>query len=309
MTKNKPLVLITGASSGLGLALTKELIKDGNFRLVLTAKSTSLGRFSDHSIYESDDIYIRPLDVTNLDERTAVISECESNLGGLDILINNAGVAMRAVVEDASAEDRVKLLDINYIGPMRLAALSLLGMRKRQRGKIINVSSAAGLIGMPTMACYCGSKFALEGATESLWYEVKPWGIDVTLIIPGFMKSDSFLNTQTTKWSRAAILAGKRDPYFHHYVNMEKLIAWAMNQTMSTPEVVAKKIVKVMKQKNPPLRVPVTIDAWFLFLFRRFLPRAAYHWVMFKALPRSRKWGNLSSKRRWHQSKIEIKDA
>ncbi|MBK7963845.1 MAG: SDR family NAD(P)-dependent oxidoreductase [Bdellovibrionales bacterium] len=297
MTTNKPLVLLTGASTGLGLALAKELIEDGNYRLVLTARAKSLKCFSAAGIFESDEIYLRPLDVTSKEERIAVISECEATLGGLDVLINNAGIAMRSVVEDASADDRIGLLEINYIGPMRLAALALPGMRKRRNGRIINISSAAGLIGMPTMACYCGSKFALEGGAESLWYDVKPWNIHVTLIIPGFMRSDSFQNTQTTKWSRAAIASGQKDPYYHHYRNMEKLISWTMKRTLASPESVARKIVRVIKQKNPSLRVPVTADAWFLFLFRRFLPRAIYHWVMFRALPASDRWGEISSER------------
>jgi short-subunit dehydrogenase len=291
MNNNKPLVLLTGASTGLGLVLAKMLIADRKYRLVLTARKKSLSRFASEGIVESEDIFLRQLDVTSKEDRVSVISECETKLGGLDILINNAGIAMRSVVEDATADDRIGLLETNYIGPMRLAALALPGMRKRRNGRIINISSAAGLIGMPTMACYCGSKFALEGGTESLWYEVKPWNIHVSLIIPGFMRSDSFLKTQTTEWSRAAIRSEGIDPYYRHYVNMEKLIAWTMRRTLATPESVAKKIVKVMDRKNPPLRIPVTIDAWFLFLFRRFLPRTIYHWVMFKALPSSRKWG------------------
>lgn len=291
MGSRKQTVLLTGASTGLGLALAKLLIKEEKYRLVLTARRKSLKRFAEEGIFESENLLLRPLDVTDKGERSAVVTECERSLGGLDILINNAGIAMRSVVEDASEDDRVGLLEINYIGPMRLAALALPGMRRRRRGRIINISSAAGLIGMPTMACYCGSKFALEGGTESLWYEVKPWNIDVTLIIPGFMRSDSFLKTQTTEWSRASIRSEGEDPYYHHYRNMEKLIAWTMRRTLATPESVARKIVKVMAGKNPPLRVPVTMDAWFLFLFRRFLPRTIYHWIMFKALPMSQRWG------------------
>lgn len=291
MKNIKPLVLLTGASTGLGLALAKLLIKSEKYRLVLTARTRSLTRFTEEGIFETDDIFLRPLDVTSKGERSAVISECEDRLGGLDILINNAGIAMRSVVEDASADDRIGLLEINYIAPMRLAALALPGMRNRRRGRIINISSAAGLIGMPTMACYCGSKFALEGGSESLWYEVKPWNIHVTLIIPGFMRSDSFLNTKTTEGSRSAIDSGGRNPYHHHYANMEKLISWTMKRTFATPESVAKKIMNVMERMSPPLRVPATLDAWFLFLFRRFLPRSIYHWIMFQVLPKSRRWG------------------
>jgi short-subunit dehydrogenase len=293
----KPLVLLTGASTGLGLVLAKELICQDQYRLVLTARQKSIPRFAAEGIFESEDVFIRPLDITLREDRFAIISECEEQLGGLDILINNAGVALRSVVEDATADDRIGILEVNYIGPMRLIGLALPGMRKRRRGRIINVSSAAGLIGMPTMACYCGSKFALEGATESLWYEVRPWHINVSLVIPGFIHSDSFLKTLTTDRSQEVIDTGEREPYFRHYENMERLISWTMKHTFATPESVSRKIIKVMKAKRPKLRHPVTADAWCLFLFRKVLPATIYHWVMYFALPKSQNWGDPSSQK------------
>ncbi len=296
MSTKRPLVLITGASTGLGLVLAKSLIAGDQHNLVLTARQKSLHRFTDEGITESQFVHLRPLDITNKFERLEVILECESKLGGLDILINNAGVALRSVVEDASADDRINLLDVNYISPMRLAALALPSMRARKSGKILNISSAAGLIGMPTMAAYCGSKFALEGATESLWYEVKPWNIHVSLIIPGFIHSDSFNKTLKTTLSNESLHSRGRDPYYNHYTSMEKLIASAMNWTWATPESIAKKIIRVMNSKKPPLRVLATVDAWVLFLFRRFLPRSVYHWFVFLSVSKSKKWGKKTTK-------------
>lgn len=293
MAQNKPLVLLTGASSGLGLALAKLLIKTNEFRLILTARESSLERFAQNEIFESDTIKLRELDVTNSTQRFNLVQECESKYGGVDVLINNAGVSMRSVVEDASTNDRTELLDINYISPMRLIAAVLPGMRRKRSGKIINVSSAAGLVGMPTMACYCGSKFALEGGTESLWYEVHPWNIKVTLVIPGFIKSNSFLNTVLTNSSQRALDSSGLDPYYYHYKNMERLIDWVMKRTWATPESIAVKILKVIKDENPSLRVPVTWDAWALYFCRRFLPRAIYHGTIYKFLPNVKIWGRI----------------
>lgn len=294
MNQKRPLIILTGASAGLGLVLAKMLIEKDCYNLVLTSRKKSLHRFEKENIFESENIHIKALDVTSKEEREKVIFDCEQLYGGLDILINNAGVAMRSVAEDATAEERIEVLEVNYIGPMRLIALALPGMRKRRNGKIINISSAAGLVGMPTMASYCGSKFALEGATESLWYEVKPWNIDVSLIIPGFINSDSFKNTITTEKGLAAIHSRGKSPYYLHYVNMEKLISWTVRNTYATPDSVSLKILKIIECNNPPLRVPVTIDAWFLYLFRRFLPRSIYHWMVYAALPKSNKWGKNS---------------
>lgn len=298
MRMKKPVLLLTGASSGLGLTLAKMLIAEKRFNLVLTARKKSMRHFNEEGIFESDDIHLRELDVTSKQDRINIITECEIKWGGLDILVNNAGVALRSVVEDASADDRIGLLEVNYIGPMRLTALALPGMRRRRSGKIINISSAAGLIGMPTMACYCGSKFALEGGTESLWYEVKPWNIKVSLIIPGFINSDSYKKTLTTDLSLRAMESNGKDPYFLHYDNMHKLIDWTMKHTLATPESVSKKIIKVIDDPNPSLRVPATLDAWFLYLFRRFLPRSVYHWIMFLSLPKSSDWGRKLSTRK-----------
>jgi short-subunit dehydrogenase len=195
--QQRPLVLITGASTGLGLALAKELIQTDKYRLILTARKESLERLYKLGFDKLENVFLRPLDVVVEAERQTLIEECEEKLGGLDILINNAGVIYKCVVEHAADYEKNWQMEVNYIAPMRLTAIALTGMRQRRRGRIINISSAAGLVGMPTMSSYCASKFALEGGTESLWYEVKPWNIDVSLVIPGFIKSESYKkNTQ-----------------------------------------------------------------------------------------------------------------
>lgn len=291
MSEQNKVIFITGASTGLGLALANELRKDSKNKLVLTARKSSIHRFSEHGIYNTDNNLLLELDVTNRNQRINAVNKAIEHFGRIDVLVNNAGLALRSVVEDASASDRMNILNVNYISPMRLIALVLPFMRKRRSGQIINISSAAGLVGMPTMASYCGSKFAIEGSTESLWYEVKPWNIKVSLIIPGFINSDAFTKTRLTTQSLNSILSKGRDPYFYHYKYMENLISWTMKRTSATPESIAVKISKAIQTNNPPLRIPVTIDAWVLHLFRRFLPRAIYHWVMYKFLPKSSKWG------------------
>ncbi len=287
----KPLVVITGASTGLGLATLKKVAKDGGFRIIATCRSSSMARFAKEGIFEDDNIRLRELDVTDGRQRLSLIQECESTFGGLDILINNAGIALRSVAEDASADERMEILNVNYISPMRLIALAIPGMRNRRSGKIINISSAAGIVGMPTMAAYCASKFALEGGTEALWYEVKPWNIDVSLIIPGFIRSDGFLKTKMTVDSKAASSKDTNSPYSGHYYHMERLIRWTMQHSRATPETIASSILATMKARNPSLRIPVTFDAYLLYWFRRFFPRALYHWLMFKLLPSSGNWG------------------
>ena len=289
----RPTVLITGASTGLGLSLAKLLLSIDKYHLILTAREESISRFKTKDISENENTWIRPLDVTCPYEREKLIDEITSELNGVDILINNAGIAYRSVVEHVTEAERVAQMDINFLGPMELIRLSLPKMREKRKGKIINVSSVGGMMAMPTMAAYSASKFALEGATESLYYEVKPWNVSVSLIEPGFINSSSFQNVRYTDMSCDS-QDNPSEPYYHHYKNMSPFIEKMMGTAIATPEKVAKKILKVMENEAPPLRVPATIDAIVFDILRRVLPRRLYHWILFKSLPGVRQWSKVN---------------
>ncbi|MEM7435693.1 MAG: SDR family NAD(P)-dependent oxidoreductase [Myxococcota bacterium] len=288
MTRGKT-VLITGASAGLGLAISRALIGT-ECRLYLTARQSSIPRFAMHEVQESERVRIRPLDVTSAEQREAIVEEVERDAGGIDVLINNAGTTYRAVVEHVTEQDRMAQLDVNFRSPMELIRLVLPGMRKKRAGRIITVSSVGGMMAMPTMAAYSASKFALEGAHESLWYEVRPWGIKVTLVQPGFIDSDGFQKVRyTPKSDRSEHELA--EPYHEHYVNMGPFIARLMRSSSATPESVARVVVRTMRRSNPPLRVPATADARVFSALRRLLPRNTYHWLLYKMLPNVKLWG------------------
>jgi short-subunit dehydrogenase len=236
----KRVVLITGASTGLGLALVKELSRSDQFHVIVTARQTSLYRFEAAGISENENIWIRPLNVLHKVERDAVIQEAIQKLGGIDVLINNAGYCLRGVVEQVNETERLKQIDTNFRAPMALIRGVLPYMRKKRSGHIINISSVGGMMAMPTMSIYSASKFALEGATEALWYEVRPWKIKVCLIQPGFINSDSFKNIELTRESRKS-LQDKNNPYYYHYSSMAPFIAKMMRLSPSTPQKIAKK--------------------------------------------------------------------
>ncbi|MCL4132422.1 UNVERIFIED_CONTAM: hypothetical protein GTU68_031203, partial [Idotea baltica] len=282
-------VLITGASAGLGLCLAKQL-KDQNFHLVLTARESSLLRFKKNDIIEDKNTWLRPLDVTRKDQRELLISEINNKLGGVDILINNAGIIFRSVLEHITDEDRDIQMDVNFKSVMNLIRLVLPSMRAKRDGRIINVSSVGGMMAMPTMAAYSASKFALEGATEALYYEVKPWNIKVSLIAPGFINSGSFENTHYTKLSQTS-LDNPTDPYHQHYTNMAPFIRRNMQLSPATQKGVATKIIKTIAKANPPLRIMATPDAVFFGFLRRIPPRWFYHWMLYRSLPGIKKWG------------------
>ncbi|TNE48034.1 MAG: SDR family NAD(P)-dependent oxidoreductase [Deltaproteobacteria bacterium] len=289
MSSSPLTVLVTGASTGLGLALTKQLLPLKEYRLILTARKSSLARFAAEGIVENERVWLRPLDVTLAEERVAIINEAEERWGGVDILVNNAGIAYRAVVEHVTEEDRLRQMDINFRSPMELVRLILPSMRAKRQGRIINVSSAAGMMAMPTMAVYSASKFALEGATEALYYEAKPWGIKVTLLQPGFINSSSFENVRFTDSSCKSLQDGT-DAYSSYYNYMGPFIGRIMRWTWATPEKVAAKLVKIMRQKSPPLRVQATPDVRLFAMLRRFLPQRLYHAILYYNLPHIRDW-------------------
>lgn len=286
----KPVVLVTGASTGIGLALAKLLRAKGEYRVVLTARESSIPRFAKNGIVEDDDTMIVPLDVQVLVQCQRLYTAIEKRWRGIDILINNAGISYRAVVEHMDEAHELDSLRTNYIGPMNLIRLALPFMRYSGRGKIINVSSVSGMLAMPTMASYSASKYALEGASEALWYEMKPLGIDVTLVQPGFVNSDSFKNVYYSPEAQGAEMQGHL-VYADYYNSMSPFIAKMMNQSRTTPEDVARTIFKVIRKRRPKLRVPATPDALVFYYLHRLIPRSILHQILFKALPNSARWG------------------
>ncbi len=293
-TSNSRVVLVTGASTGIGLALVKALQQSGEFRVVATSRSSSLPRFSEAHVQESEQLRIRPLDITNPGEREAVLDEIERDWGGVDVLVNNAGISYRAVQEHLTEVDEELQFNVNYFAPMRLTRAVLPYMRRQRSGHIINVSSVGGMMAMPTMSVYSASKFALEGASEGLWYELRPWNIRVSLVQPGFMNSSGFEHVKIPpRAEHEQELDGTA--YHAHYTFMADFIGRHMRRARATPESVAKKILKTMRQPEPPLRVPATIDARLFSILRRILPRRIYHRLLYYCLPHIRQWGDGQS--------------
>jgi len=286
------IVLVTGASTGLGLAIARRLIAaDTDDVLILTARPSSMPRFAAAGITASERVVLRPLDVTDAGQRHAVVDEADARWGGVDVLVNNAGVMYRAVLEHLEDDERLAQMDVNCLAPLDLCRLVLPRMRARRAGRIINVSSVSGMMAMPTMAGYSASKFALEGATEALYYEVRPWNIKVTLVQPGFIHSEAYQHVFYT-----AAASGARDDlraaYHAHYEHMSPFIARLMRWSRATPDKVARTIVRIMNRRRPPLRVAGTLDAFLFNALRRLMPRPLYHALLYRALPSIRRWGH-----------------
>lgn len=292
----RPIILVTGASSGVGRALAELLYKLPEYRTVVTARRFSLARLRG-TFEESDHFKILDLDMTDPRSRKRALENLKQTWGEVDILINNAGISYRSVVEHMTDEDENLQMNTNYFGPISLIREVLPSMRQKGRGKIINVSSVSGMLAMPTMASYSASKHALEGASEALWYEMKPFGINVTLIQPGFINSNSFQNVYHSELSSPENQE-KGGPYSDYYQSMGPFVERLMRLSWTTPEHVAQKILSVVRMQNPPLWVPATPDAVLFYFLRRVIPRRWLMPILFFFLPKSKQWGIRHTLRR-----------
>jgi len=288
-----PVFLATGCSSGVGLALARRLAaaaERGECRALLTARATSLATLTSAVGPSTANLACHPLDVTAEAEQRAAVREAERRWGGVDVLVNNAGVSYRAALEEMTEADERLQQAVNYLGPMALTRLVLPGMRAHRWGRIVNVSSVSGMMAMPTMGSYSASKWALEGASEALWYEMRPWGVRVTLVQPGFIRSDSFEHVLHPGGARQEGLDAERGDYAAYYRHMAPFIARLMRRATAEPDDVARKILRCALRRRPPLRQAVTLDARVFYMLRRLLPRALYHAALYRMLPGVSSW-------------------
>ena len=178
---------ITGCSTGFGRALAEQVLKRG-YRCVVTARD--LSRIRDLADAYPKASRALSLEVTDSAQRNRAVTEAEAAFGAIDVLVNNAGYGYSAAVEEGEEAEVRAMFETNFYGPVGMMQSVLPGMRKRERGHIVNISSVAGLVGNPASGFYNATKFALEGVSEAMAKEVEPLGIRVTLIEPGPFRTD-----------------------------------------------------------------------------------------------------------------------
>jgi NAD(P)-dependent dehydrogenase (short-subunit alcohol dehydrogenase family) len=181
------ILLITGVSSGFGRALAQEALAVGH-TVVGTVRSVQAKR--EFESLSANAALARVLDVTDFDAIDGIVAEIEANVGPVDVLVNNAGYGHEGVMEESPLSEMRKQFDVNVFGAAAMMKAVLPFMRARRRGHIMNITSMGGYITMPGISYYCASKFALEGISEALGKEVKPFGIAVSAVAPGSFRTD-----------------------------------------------------------------------------------------------------------------------
>jgi short-subunit dehydrogenase len=181
----KKTALITGASSGFGLE-TAKLFQRNNWNVIATMRSPE----KHTGLTTLSNVFVSKLNVVDKQSIKQAVAEGLQKFGGIDVLINNAGYGTLGVLEAASEEEIRKQFDVNVFGLIEVTKAVLPAMRKNRSGLVINISSVGGRITFPYFSLYHATKFAVEGLTEALQYELNPLGIGVKLVEPGGYKTN-----------------------------------------------------------------------------------------------------------------------
>lgn len=190
--------LITGTSSGMGLHAAIDLARSG-FHVVATMRDVNKAdRLLAAAAEAGTTVDVRALDVVDHTAAATLVSEIEAELGGIAVLLNNAGRGSVASAEQASMEEVRDQLEVNYLAPVNLTKLVLPGMRERGAGQILTVTSVGGAVGQPFADSYCGAKFAVEGFMQSLAPVAERFGVRVSVIEPAAVASDFVTNAERT---------------------------------------------------------------------------------------------------------------
>ena len=241
-------IIVTGSSSGIGLESALLLARNGYITYATMRspeKDTSI-----KTAVQKEGLPIRvvQLDVTDDNSVKNAVDHIISESGRIDVLVNNAGYSLGGALEDLSMEEIKSQYETNLFGLIRVIQAVLPTMRKQRSGRILNISSGTGIFGFPGISAYVSTKFAVEGLSESIAYELEPFGIKVILIEPGFVK---------TNFEHAMVVAKKaQDPASPYSELMQKLMVNAseLAKNASDAELVANVIMDAASNPNPRLR-------------------------------------------------------
>jgi len=254
---SEKIILITGASSGIGKA-TAELLSKNDFKVYGTSRKAN----------KSDIFEMVKMDLTDDESVTNAIKYIIEKEGRIDILINNAGIGIAGAIEDTFIDEVRNQFETNFIGTVRTCQNILPVLREIGGGLIINVASMAGNIGLPYQGLYSASKFAIEGFSEALRLEVLQFGIEVLVIEPGDIATSFTRN----RWIINRHRGKEKTPYINSFKKTMGIIEKDESEGLP-PEFVARKILKVVRSKHRRFRyTPGNLPQKIVFILKRILP-------------------------------------
>jgi NAD(P)-dependent dehydrogenase (short-subunit alcohol dehydrogenase family) len=241
---------ITGASRGFGAGIAEAALAAGD-AVVATARdpSTITARLGSH-----ERLLATRLDVTSETEAHEAAGQAVRKFGRIDVLVNNAGYGLLGAIEEASAKETERLFATNVFGLLGVTRAVLPHMRRQRSGHIINLSSVGGYTGYPGWGVYGATKFAVEGISEALQAEVAPLGIHVTVVEPGFFRTDFLDETSLVR------TAQQIDDYSETVGRTRALAADFNHGQRGDPRKLAKAFIELVNAANPPTRLPLGSD-------------------------------------------------
>lgn len=248
---NKKVWFITGAGRGMGVDIAKAALGAGD-QVIATGRNPEKVT---EAIGEQENLLVVKLDITNLAEAEAAVKTAVEHFGTIDVLVNNAGNFYAGYFEELSPAQIEKQLATNLIGPMNVTRAVLPIMRKARSGHIISISSTAGLVGVDFCSAYSTSKFALEGWMETLQLDVEPYGINTTIVEPGFFRTD-LLEPESRIWPELSINDYKER-------TEQTRAAWdsMSGKQGGDPAKLAQALLTIANEKQPPQRWLAGADA------------------------------------------------
>jgi len=245
--------LVTGSSSGIGFETALALARENYFTFASMRNTDKAGKILEIAKKENLNLEVIELDVDKEESIKSAVKKIQEQKGRIDVLVNNAGYGLFGCVEDITIDDLKAQFETNFFGVVRLIQEISPIMRKTGSGIIVNVSSVAGRIGFPGTPAYISSKFALEGLSECMRYELSPFGIKTIIIEPGVIKTDFFSSMKVAK--------GKPDSPFMEITDKVMKGVKMMAEMGTPPEDVAKTIIKAIQTEEPLPRYIVGSDA------------------------------------------------
>ena len=252
MRLSNQIIWVTGASSGIGKALALELSRQGA-KLILSSRKEAILEEVKALCQNSENVKILPLDLEDYTNMESKVATAISLFGSIDILVNNGGISQRSFAKDTQISVDKRIMDINYLGTVALTKALLPFFIQRKKGQFVVTTSIVGVIGTPLRSSYAASKHALHGFFDSLRAEVHQYGIDVTLVCPGFVHTNVSLNALTGN--------GKAQ---------ETMDEATLNGL--SPEHFAKKMAKAIKQKKEEVYISGFKEKLAIYV-KRFFPK------------------------------------
>jgi NADP-dependent 3-hydroxy acid dehydrogenase YdfG len=266
MTENSPVWFITGCSSGFGHEIATRILERGG-RAVLTARAPE--RLTGLAEQYGARALVLPLDVTKRATIDEAVATAEAHFGRIDVLINNAGYGYLAAIEEGEEEGIRAQFETNVFGLIAMTQRVLPGMRMRREGHIVNFSSLGGLVAFAGTGYYHATKFAVEALSESLWHEVAPLGIKVTIVEPGAFRTD---------WAGRSLLESKLvlEDYAETAGKRRRQTRASSGQQPGDPARGAAAVISAVESASPPLRLLLGAPALNIALGRLDALRANF---------------------------------